>query len=108
MNLQESIRNDLNKITEAEEYKTALEHYIGRYNRWEGSANPVAFPLSQKDVDHLGSQLDSHLSPENLHADGEISPAKARQRLRYYKEVYKDIEAYCKKNQLNTPVLYEL
>jgi len=104
MNLQESIRNDLNKLTEAEEYKTALEHYIGRYNSWEGSANPVAFPLSQKDVDRLGSQLDSHLSPENLG----ILPAKARQRRRYYKEVYKDIEAYCKKNQLNTPVLYEL
>jgi hypothetical protein len=88
----------------------ALKEYIDRRNQWNaifGTA-PTTFPLSQKNVDEIARQLDGDLSPENLHCDGEISVAEANRKYRFYERVYKDLEAYCLKNWLNTPVVYEL
>jgi len=59
-------------------------------------------------VDDIARRLDGDLSPENLHCDGEISVAEANQKYRFYERVYKDLEQYCLKNWLNTPVIYEL
>ena len=88
----------------------ALETYIDRYNQWEAifGGTPITFPLSQKVVDDIARRLDGDLSPENLHCDGEISVSEANQKYRFYERVYKDLEAYCLKNWLNTPVIYEL
>jgi hypothetical protein len=88
----------------------ALKEYIDRRNQWNaifGTA-PTTFPLSQKNVDEIARQLDGDLSPENLHCDGEISAAEANRKYRFYERVYKDLEQYCLKNWLNTPVVYEL
>ena len=88
----------------------ALKEYIDRRNQWNaifGSA-PTTLPLSQKAVDDLARQLDGDLSPENLHCDGEISVAEANRKYRFYERVYRDLEQYCSKNFLNTPVIYEL
>ena len=88
----------------------ALKEYIDRRNQWNaifGSA-PTTFPLSQKAVDEIARQLDGDLSPENLHCDGEISVAEANRKYCFYERVYRDIEQYCSKNQLNTPAIYEL
>jgi len=88
----------------------ALKTYIDRYNQWETifGGTPITFPLSQKVVDDIARRLDGDLSPENLHCDGEISVSEANQKYRFYERVYKDLEAYCLKNWLNTPVIYEL
>ena len=87
-----------------------LKEYIDRRNQWNaifGSA-PTTFPLSQKAVDEIARQLDGDLSPENLHCDGEISVAEANRKYRFYTKVYQELEAYCLKNWLDTPTVYEL
>ena len=87
-----------------------LTHYIDNRNQWNSffpSNKTITFPLTQKNVDGLARSLDSDLSPENLHCDGEISQAEAQRKYNYYGRVIKELEAYCLKNWLNTPTVYE-
>jgi hypothetical protein len=87
-----------------------LQHYIDNRNNWNsffpGNVT-ITFPLTQKNVDDLARSLDGDLSPENLHCDGEISQAEAQRKYNYYGRVIKELEAYCLKNWLNTPVVHE-
>jgi hypothetical protein len=87
-----------------------LQHYIDNRNSWNsffpGNVT-ITFPLTQKNVDDLARSLDGDLSPENLHCDGEISQAEAQRKYNYYGRVIKELEAYCLKNWLNTPVVHE-
>ena len=87
-----------------------LEKFIQDNNRWIQlfGTPPVTFPLSQADADRLARTLDSKLSPENLHCDGEISVAEADRKYRFYAQVYRELEQYCLNNWLNTPTVYEL
>jgi len=87
-----------------------LKQYINDNNRWIAIfGNPqMSFPLSQKDVDELAQTLDSNLSPENLHCDGEISVAEANRKYRFYATVAAELEAYCRSNSLAMPTIYEL
>ena len=87
-----------------------LKQFIQDNNRWIALfGNPaMTFPLTQQDADELARTLDSKLSPENLHCDGEISPAEAQRKYRFYATVYKELEQYCLNNWLDTPVVYEL
>jgi hypothetical protein len=87
-----------------------LQDYIDNRNSWNSffpNSTTITFPLSQKNVDDLAGSLDSDLSPENLHCDGEISQAEAQRKYNYYGRVIKDLENYCLKNWLNTPTVYE-
>jgi len=87
-----------------------LTHYIDQKNTWNaifGQA-PMTFPLSQTDADKIASTLDSDLSPENLHCDGEISRAEANRKYKYLSRVVQELEAYCKSNTLTMPEVYEL
>jgi hypothetical protein len=86
-----------------------LTHYIDEKNHWNSFFNskPITFPLSQKDVDSLARGLDSALSPENLHCDGEISNAEAQRKYRYYGRVIKDLDRYCAGQGLTMPVVEE-
>jgi len=87
-----------------------LQKFIDDNNRWIAFFNtaPMTFPLSQVQVNDLARTLDSKLSPENLHCDGEISVAEADRKYRFYAQVYRELEQYCLNNWLNTPVVYEL
>jgi hypothetical protein len=60
----------------------------------------VNFPLTQQDVEDLSNKLGGELSPENLHCDGEISPAQARKKYNYLMTVQAQLETYCAKNSL--------
>ena len=87
-----------------------LTHYIDNRNQWNSffpSNKTITFPLTQKNVDGLARSLDGDLSPENLHCDGEISQAEAQRKYNYYGKVIRELEAYCLKNWLNTPVVHE-
>ena len=87
-----------------------LNKFIKDQNAWTsffGSA-PITFPLTQASADQVARSLDAKLSPENLHCDGEISPAEADRKYRFYAKVYRELEQYCLNNWLNTPVVYEL
>ena len=88
---------------------TVLEQYVDSKNRWNAifSIEAIRFPLSQANADELMNMVASELSPENLHCDGEISQAEAQRKYNYYGRVIKELEAYCLKNWLNTPVVHE-
>ena len=61
-----------------------LTHYIDNRNTCKSfypSSKNITFPLDQKTVDDLARSLDSDLSPENLHCDGEISQAEAQRKI---------------------------
>jgi hypothetical protein len=87
-----------------------LNSFIDDMNRWGSFFNTpeIKFPLSQQQARDIASQLDSRLSPENLHCDGEISHAQAMQKYRFYATVYEELRAYCGSNNLVTPTVYEL
>ena len=87
-----------------------LQAYIDQKNTWGSFFNSpqINFPLSQTQVNDLAHSLDGDLSPENLHCDGEISRAEADRKYRFYATVYRELEQYCLKNWLDTPVVYEL
>jgi len=87
-----------------------LNNFIEDNNRWTLLISRIAmtFPLSQADVDSLARTLDSKLSPENLHCDGEISVAEANRNYKYLTRVVQELEAYCKSNKLTMPEVYEL
>ena len=86
-----------------------LQAYIDQKNSWTRffNAPAITFPLTQAEVNSIAGGLDSALSPENLHCDGEISQAEAQRKYNYYGRVIKELEAYCLKNCLNTPTVYE-
>ena len=87
-----------------------LQACIDDQNMWCSFFNTpeIKFPLSQTQANDLANSLDAKLSPENLHCDGEISPAEANAKYNFYAKVYKELEDYCLKNWLDTPVVYEL
>ena len=87
-----------------------LQKFIDDQNTWRALFNtaPVTFPLTQLHVNDIAQSLDAKLSPENLHCDGEITVAEANAKYNFYAKVYKELEDYCLKNWLNTPVVYEL
>ena len=87
-----------------------LKKFINDQNTWRAIFNtaPVTFPLTQLHVNDLAKSLDSKLSPENLHCDGEISAAEANRKYNFYAKVYRELEQYCTCNSLNTPTVYEL
>ena len=87
-----------------------LKNFIDDNNRWIAFFNtaPMTFPLSQTQVNDLARTLDSKLSPENLHCDGEISRAEANRKYKYLSRVAQELEAYCRSNTLTMPTVYEL
>ena len=87
-----------------------LNKFIDDQNTWRAIFNtaPVTFPLTQLHVNDLAKSLDSKLSPENLHCDGEISRAEAGRKYRFLSAVAQELEAYCNTNGLNAPTIYEL
>ncbi len=86
-----------------------LQTYIDQKNAWGNIFGKpgIAFPLDQKTVDSLARSLDSDLSPENLHCDGEISQREAQRKYNFYGRVIKELEKYCLNNWLNTPTVHE-
>ena len=87
-----------------------LNDYIEQRNRWMAlfSKDSIKFPLTQQSVDAIIDTLNSDLSPENLHCDGEISPAQAQAKYRFYKTVADELADYTYANGLQMKELYEL
>ena len=86
-----------------------LQNYIDQKNAWGKFFNSpaVTFPLTQANVDDLARSLDSDLSPENLHCDGEISQTQAQNKYNYYGRVIKELDRYCVGQGLTMPVVEE-
>jgi hypothetical protein len=87
-----------------------LVKFIDDNNRWIALFNKTGmkFPLTQADADDLGRTLDSKLSPENLHCDGEISNAEAMRKYNFLSLVCDELNIYCDAVGLTRPKIYEL
>jgi hypothetical protein len=85
-----------------------LTAYVEQQNGWNaifGKA-PVKMPLSQAAVTDLAKSIDGALSPENLHCDGEISPAQARKKYNQYQRVLKELRAYADSAGMTLPEMW--
>ncbi len=61
-----------------------LEHYVEQKNSWNKIFGQAPLSLFNKvDRQVIADHIDSELSPENLHCDGEISHAQAMQKYKY-------------------------
>jgi hypothetical protein len=88
-----------------------LKSFINEQNQWNAFFGKPAMNvnrLTQSDIDDLARTIDSNASPENLHCDGEISPAEANRKFNRLLRVVKELELYCLRYQLNKPTFYEL
>ena len=89
-----------------------LRNYLDTYNAWQkifdaDHSTINIGNMTQKDVDRIASDLDSKMSPENLHCDGEISPSQARAKAVYYNDVWAELKAVCEHKGLKVPRTYE-
>jgi hypothetical protein len=87
-----------------------LKSYIDNRNQWNSffpNSKQITFPLDQNTVNDLARSLDSDLSPENLHCDGEISATQAQNKYNYYGRVIKELDRYCAGQGLTTPIVEE-
>lgn len=87
-----------------------LKHYIDNRNSWNSffpGSTAITFPLTQAEVNSIAGSLDSDLSPENLHCDGEISRTQAQNKYNYYGKVIKELDRYCAGQGLTMPTVYE-
>jgi len=86
-----------------------LKKYIDDQNGWNSifGKPTVSFPLSQKDVDNIGANVDSDLSPEHLTCDGELDYKEAIKKGNYLNDVLDDLKRYCQSNGLTEPTVYE-
>ena len=66
----------------------ALKKYVEEKNQWNSIFGMRALDLTDdQDRQQIAQHIDSELSPENLHCDGEISPAAAQHKLRRLNQV---------------------
>jgi len=85
-----------------------LTAYVEQQNSWNsifGQA-PMTMPLSQSSVDSIARSIDSGLSPENLHCDGEISAREAQTKYNRYMRVLNELRTYAQKNGMSLPEMW--
>jgi hypothetical protein len=85
-----------------------LTAYVEQQNSWNsifGQA-PMTMPLSQSSVDSIARSIDSGLSPENLHCDGEISAREAQTKYNRYHRVLNELREYASKNGMSLPEMW--
>ena len=86
-----------------------LEDYVNKMNSWNAifGTEAVTFPLTAEGAQAIGSKLDSELSPENLHCDGEISARDAQKKYNFLTTVLDELNIYCDANKIARPTVYE-
>ena len=85
-----------------------LTAYVERRNSWNAifGESPLPMPLSQAGVDSIAKSIDAGLSPENLHCDGEISAAQARQKYNQLTTVLNELRTYADRNNMTLPEMW--
>lgn len=71
----------------------ALNDYVAQKNAWGKifGSKPLSLTNAQ-DRKRIAEHIDSELSPENLHCDGEISPAEAQRKYRKLARVAQQLQ----------------
>ena len=73
-----------------------LQHFIQQENATRRLFKRPEWPmdvrsLTQKQADEIFQSLDSNMSPEHLHMDGEISAAQARKRAKIFRGAFDEL-----------------
>jgi len=89
-----------------------LRNFLDTYNAWQKIFDPNHKTINignitQQGVDRIASDLDSKMSPENLHCDGEITYAQAQAKADYYNAVWEELKDVCIQKGLKVPNTYE-
>ena len=86
-----------------------LTNYVEQMNSWNAIFNTpgIEFPLDAQSAQAIGHKLDSELSPENLHCDGEISAREAQKKYNFLTAVLDELNIYCDANAIPRPTVYE-
>jgi hypothetical protein len=88
-----------------------IRRYIAERNLWRKFADRPWIDvdnLTQQNVNDLAMSLDSEMSPENLHCDGEISAAQARKKARAIKGAFYELTLLATTAGFTMPETYEL
>jgi len=72
----------------------AIEQYLDQKNQWRKifGEQPLSL-MSSADAQKIADMLDSDLSPENLHCDGEITAAQARTKYNFLTRAASELRA---------------
>jgi hypothetical protein len=90
-----------------------LEQYVAQYNSWnkifDKSHVDININNITKDQAHsLVMRLDSEMSPENLHCDGELSHSQVQTKYDHLMGVWQDLRHLYYKKGWTLPMVYEL
>jgi hypothetical protein len=93
--------------------KNTLAQYVDQHNSWQKIWDKAHVDIdinnmSKLQADDLIRKLDSEMSPENLHCDGEITHSQAQDKYDYYMAVWQDLRSVYYKNNWTLPPVYEL
>ena len=93
--------------------KNTLHQYVAQHNSWEKIFNKSHVDIdinniTQAQAHSLILKLDSEMSPENLHCDGEITHSQAQAKYDYFMGVWEDIKDLYAQNGWTLPMVYEL
>lgn len=74
---------------------STLQHYVSRENRFRaalsGAMGPQLDLENKKDRQRVARLIDGELSPENLYADGELTPREVQERYKYLAAAARDL-----------------
>lgn len=90
-----------------------LEQYVAQYNSWnkifdKSHVDININNITQDQAHSLIMKLDSEMSPENLHCDGEITHAQAQDKYDHLMGVWQDLRHLYYKKGWTLPMVYEL
>jgi hypothetical protein len=90
-----------------------LEQYVAQYNSWnrifDKSHVDININNITKDQAHsLVMRLDSEMSPENLHCDGELTHSQVQTKYDHLMGVWQDLRHLYYKKGWTLPMVYEL
>jgi|TARA_B110000444_G_scaffold260693_1_gene308734 hypothetical protein len=71
-----------------------IQAYVDQYNSWQAifNGNKVLDLASSADRHKIADRIDSDLSPENLHCDGEISHAEAERKYKHLMRCVRELQ----------------
>ena len=73
---------------------TSLEAFIERENQFAGIFGQAPLKITKaQDRKTIAELIDSRLSPENLHCDGEISASEARRKYQFLAQAARQLMA---------------
>jgi hypothetical protein len=90
-----------------------LEQYVAQHNSWNKIFDKAHVDIdidtmSKLQADDLIRKLDSEMSPENLHCDGELTHSQAQDKYDHLMAVWQDLRSVYYKKQWTLPPVYDL